>query len=118
VGRHRGGRPLARTQLIQARLADAARGITAAQLLAWRLAKLKEQRKAHSAQVSVAKWNNVRMALDVARECRDILGAAGITLDHCPMRHMLNLETVSTYEGTESIHQLVVGRALTGESAF
>ena len=112
------GRPLNHTQLIQARLADAVRRLTAAQLVAWRLAKLKEQGVANGAQVSLAKWNNVRAALDIARDCRDMLGAAGITLDHVPMRHMLNLETVITYEGTESIHQLVVGRALTGHNAF
>jgi glutaryl-CoA dehydrogenase len=112
------GRSLARTQLIQTRLADAARRITAAQLLAMRLAQLKDRGGLSSAQVSLAKWNNVRMALDIARDCRDILGGAGITLDHCPMRHMLNLESVITYEGTETIHQLVVGRELTGESAF
>lgn len=112
------GRPLNRTQLIQARLADAVRKLTAAQLLAWRLAQLKERGAATSAQVSLAKWNNVRAALDIARECRDILGAAGITLDHCPLRHALNLESVITYEGTESIHELIVGRALTGRSAF
>ena len=112
------GRPLSHTQLIQARLADDVRKLTAAQLIAWRLAKLKEQGVAVGAQVSLAKWNNVRAALDIARDCRDMLGAAGITLDHVPMRHMLNLETVITYEGTESIHELVVGRALTGQSAF
>ena len=112
------GRPLNHTQLIQTRLADGVRKLTAAQLVAWRLAKLKEQGAANGAQVSLAKWNNVRAALDIARDCRDMLGAAGITLDHVPMRHMLNLETVITYEGTESIHELVVGRALTGQSAF
>ena len=112
------GRPLNHTQLIQARLADGVRKLTAAQLVAWRLAKLKEQGVAHGAQVSLAKWNNVRAALDIARDCRDMLGAAGITLDHVPMRHMLNLETVITYEGTESIHELIVGRALTGQAAF
>jgi glutaryl-CoA dehydrogenase len=112
------GRPLNRTQLIQARLADAVRKLTAAQLLAWRLAQLKERGLARNAQVSLAKWNNVRAALEIARDCRDMLGAAGITLDHSPMRHALNLETVITYEGTESIHELIVGRALTGESAF
>lgn len=112
------GRALARTQLIQTRLADAARHITAAQLLALRLGQLKDRGQLTTAQVSVAKWNNVRMALDVARDCRDMLGAAGITLAHAPMRHMLNLESVSTYEGTEAIHQLIVGRELTGESAF
>jgi glutaryl-CoA dehydrogenase len=112
------GRSLQRTQLIQRRLADASRRLTTAQLLAWRLATLKQSGSASSAQISLAKWNNVRMALDVARDCRDMLGAAGILLDHSPMRHMLNLETVVTYEGTESIHELIVGRALTGESAF
>jgi glutaryl-CoA dehydrogenase len=112
------GRPLNHTQLIQARLADGVRKLTTAQLVAWRLAKLKEQGVAHGAQVSLAKWNNVRAALDIARDCRDMLGAAGITLDHVPMRHMLNLETVITYEGTESIHELIVGRALTGQAAF
>jgi glutaryl-CoA dehydrogenase len=112
------GRPLSHTQLIQARLADAIRKLTAAQLIAWRLAKLKELRAATSAQISLAKWNNVRAALEIARDCRDMLGAAGITLDHSPMRHMLNLETVITYEGTESIHELIVGRALTGHGAF
>jgi glutaryl-CoA dehydrogenase len=112
------GRPLNHTQLIQARLADGVRKLTTAQLVAWRLAKLKEQGVAHGAQVSLAKWNNARAALDIARDCRDMLGAAGITLDHVPMRHMLNLETVITYEGTESIHELIVGRALTGQAAF
>jgi glutaryl-CoA dehydrogenase len=112
------GRPLARTQLIQVRLADAARRITAAQLLAWRLGRLKDEGVATAAQVSLAKWNNVRMALDVARDCRDMLGAAGITLDFCPMRHAMNLESVITYEGTESVHELIVGRELTGENAF
>ena len=112
------GRPLNHTQLIQTRLADGVRKLTAAQLIAWRLAKLKEQGVAVGAQISLAKWNNVRAALDIARDCRDMLGAAGITLDHVPMRHMLNLETVITYEGTESIHELIVGRALTGQSAF
>jgi glutaryl-CoA dehydrogenase len=112
------GKVLAGKQLIQTRLADAARRITAAQLLAWRLGQLKDQGEAETAQISLAKWNNVRMALDVARDCRDMLGAAGITLDHCPMRHAMNLESVVTYEGTESVHQLIVGRELTGESAF
>jgi glutaryl-CoA dehydrogenase len=112
------GRALNRTQLIQTRLADAVRRLTGAQLIALRLAKLKEAGDASSAQVSLAKWNNVRAALDIARDCRDMLGASGIVLDHSPMRHMLNLESVSTYEGTESIHALIVGRALTGHAAF
>ena len=69
-------------------------------------------------QVSLAKWNNVRMALDIARDCRDILGGAGITVVHTAIRHMLNLESVITYEGTETVHQLVIGRELTGINAF
>ena len=112
------GRELAKTQLIQSRLADAARRITTAQVLALRMARLKEQKRLSTVQISIAKWNNVRMALDIARDCRDMLGAAGIGIEHSPMRHMLNLESVVTYEGTESVHQLVVGRTLTGESAF
>ena len=69
-------------------------------------------------QVSLAKWNNVRMAIDIARDCRDMLGGAGISVEYSPMRHMLNLESVITYEGTETIHQLTIGRELTGISAF
>ncbi len=72
----------------------------------------------HHAQVSLAKWNNCRMALDVARDARDLLGAAGVTTEFCPIRHMLNLESIITYEGTETIHELIVGRELTGHSAF
>ena len=112
------GRPLSRTQLIQSRLAEASRRLTTGQLLALRLGRLKDGGSAAPAQVSLAKWNNVAAALDIARDCRDILGASGITLDHAPLRHMLNLESVSTYEGTETIHRLIVGRELTGEDAF
>jgi glutaryl-CoA dehydrogenase len=112
------GRPLARTQLIQARLAECAASLTNGQQLALRLGRLKDEGRSTASQVSLAKWSNVRAALAIARDCRDMLGAAGITLDHAPIRHMLNLETVSTYEGTEAIHQLVVGRELTGENAF
>jgi glutaryl-CoA dehydrogenase len=112
------GRALSRTQLIQTRLAEHVRQLTAAQLVAWRLAQLKDLGVAQTAQVSLAKWHNVRMALVIARDCRDMLGAAGITLDYAPLRHMLNLETVVTYEGTESIHALIIGRELTGENAF
>jgi glutaryl-CoA dehydrogenase len=112
------GRPLSHTQLIQARLADIARRITGAQLLALRLGRLKDAGRLDPAQVSLAKWNNVRMALDVARDCRDMLGGAGISVEHGPVRHMLNLESVITYEGTESVHQLILGRALTGHNAF
>jgi len=112
------GRKLAETQSIQVRLANCARKLTVAQLLAIRLGELKEQNAASPAQISLAKWNNVDTALEIARECRDMLGAAGITTEHCSMRHMLNLETVATYEGTRTIHELVVGRLLTGHAAF
>ncbi|MDG2315313.1 MAG: acyl-CoA dehydrogenase family protein [Gammaproteobacteria bacterium] len=111
-------RPLSKNQLIQTRLADAARRITNAQVLALQMARLKEDNSLSTVQISLAKWNNVRMALDIARDCRDMLGGAGISVEHVAIRHMLNLESVITYEGTESIHQLVVGRELTGESAF
>jgi glutaryl-CoA dehydrogenase len=112
------GRPLAATQLIQARLAEMARGITTAQLLALQLGRLKDQDSMSPSQVSMAKWHNTRTALDVARDCRDMLGGSGISAEFVPIRHMLNLESVVTYEGTESIHQLAVGRELTGLSAF
>jgi len=112
------GRPLAANQAIQIRLADMARRITTAQLLALQLGRLKDAGKMAPAQVSLAKWNNVRMALDIARDCRDILGGAGITVEHVAIRHMLNLESVITYEGTETVHQLVIGRELTGINAF
>jgi glutaryl-CoA dehydrogenase len=112
------GRPLAHTQSVQIRLADLARRLAGAQLLALRLGRLKDAGRAQPTQVSLAKWNNVRMALDVARECRDLLGASGISVEHCAIRHMLNLESVITYEGTETVHQLVVGKELTGVSAF
>lgn len=111
-------RPLAANQAIQLRLADMARRITGAQLLSLQLGRLKDQGKMQPAQVSLAKWNNVRMALDIARDCRDILGGAGITTEYQAIRHMLNLESVITYEGTETVHQLVIGRELTGINAF
>ena len=95
-----------------------ARGVTTAQMLALQLGRLKERGALEPVQVSLAKWNNCRMALDVARDCRDMLGAAGISAEYAPIRHMLNLESVITYEGTETVHQLAVGRALTGLSAF
>jgi glutaryl-CoA dehydrogenase len=112
------GRPVSATQSAQVKLADMARRITAARMLCWRLGKLKDAGRVHPTQVSLAKWNNVRMALDVARECRDLLGGSGVTLEYAPIRHMLNLESVITYEGTETVHQLVVGRELTGHNAF
>ena len=111
-------RPLAGTQLIQVRLADMARRITTAQLLALQLGRLKEAGRLEPARISLAKWNNVRMALDIARDCRDMLGGSGISVEFPPIRHMLNLESVITYEGTETVHQLVVGKELTGLSAF
>jgi glutaryl-CoA dehydrogenase len=112
------GSPLSHKQIIQARLADMLRRITLAQLLAWRLGKLKDEGRMHHAQVSLAKWNNVRTALDIAREARDLLGAGGISTECSPIRHMLNLESVITYEGTETIHQLAVGREISGVAAF
>ena len=112
------GRPLAANQAIQIRLADMSRRITTAQLLSLQLGRLKDAGKMAPTQVSLAKWNNVRMALDIARDCRDILGGAGITVEHAAIRHMLNLESVITYEGTETVHQLVIGRELTGINAF
>ena len=112
------GSPLSHKQLIQVRLADMARRISTAQLLALRLGRLKDSGRLHPTQVSLAKWNNVRMALDIARDCRDMLGGGGISAEYVPVRHMLNLESVITYEGTESVHQLVVGKELTGVSAF
>ena len=112
------GTPLTHKQIIQRRLANMVRRITAAQLLAWRLGRLKDQGTMHHSQVSLAKWNNVRMALDVAREARDILGAGGITTEFATIRHMLNLESVITYEGTETIHELIVGREICGVGAF
>jgi glutaryl-CoA dehydrogenase len=111
-------RPIAATQSVQIKLADMARRITLAQLLSLQLGRLKDAGRMQPTQVSLAKWNNVRMALDIAREARDILGGAGITVEHCPIRHALNLESVITYEGTETVHQLVVGREITGISAF
>src|SRR5690348_11589573 len=112
------GRPLAQNQAIQIRLAEMARRITSAQLLALQLGRLKDKQEMTPSQVSLAKWNNCRMALDVARDARDMLGGAGISAEYVPIRHMLNLESVITYEGTETIHQLSIGRELTGLSAF
>ena len=112
------GRPLAANQAIQLKMADMARRITTAQLLSLQLGRLKDAGVMQPTQVSLAKWNNCRMAIDIARECRDILGGAGITTEHSAIRHALNLESVITYEGTETVHQLVVGRELTGINAF
>ncbi|HTX05065.1 MAG TPA: acyl-CoA dehydrogenase family protein [Steroidobacteraceae bacterium] len=111
-------RPLAENQAIQIRLANMGRRITTAQLLALQLGRLKDEGRMQPPQVSLAKWNNCRMALDIARDCRDMLGGAGISAEYVPIRHMLNLESVITYEGTETIHQLTLGRELTGINAF
>jgi glutaryl-CoA dehydrogenase len=112
------GRPLSHTQAIQIRLAEMARGITTAQLLSLRLGRIKDQGRLSPTQVSLAKWNNCRAALNIARDARDILGGSGISAEYVPIRHMLNLESVITYEGTETVHQLVVGKELTGVNAF
>ncbi len=111
-------RALDENQAIQIRLADMQRRIVTSSLLSYRLGQLKDMDQMNPTQVSLAKWNNVRMALDVARDCRDMLGGSGISAEYVPIRHMLNLESVVTYEGTETIHQLAVGRSLTGKNAF
>jgi glutaryl-CoA dehydrogenase len=111
-------RPISHTQTIQIRMADMARRITTAQLLSLRLGRIKDAGKLSPSQVSLAKWNNCRAAIDIARDARDILGGAGISAEYVPVRHMLNLESVITYEGTETVHQLVIGKELTGVNAF
>ncbi len=112
------GKPLASNQATQIRLADMSRRITTAQLLSLRLGRLKDAGELTPTQVSLAKWNNCRAAIDIARDARDLLGAAGISAEFVAIRHMLNLESVITYEGTETVHQLSVGRELTGINAF
>jgi len=112
------GKPVASFQLQQKKLAEMLTEITKAQLLAWRLGVLKNENRATPAQISMAKRNNVKMALDIARESRQILGAMGITGDFPMMRHMMNLESVITYEGTHDIHLLITGLDITGISAF
>jgi glutaryl-CoA dehydrogenase len=111
-------KPLAATQAIQIRLAEMARKVTASQLLSLQLGRLKDSGQMSPSHVSLAKWNNCRAAIEVARDARDILGGAGISAEYVPIRHALNLESVITYEGTETIHQLTIGRELTGISAF
>ena len=112
------GKPIAGFQLQQKKLAEMITEITKAQLLAWRLGMLKNADKATSAQISMAKRNNVEMAIKIARESRQILGAMGITGDYSIMRHMMNLESVITYEGTHDIHLLITGLDITGLNAF
>jgi alkylation response protein AidB-like acyl-CoA dehydrogenase len=112
------GSPIARFQLVQAKLAQMLTDITAAQLICARLGRLKEAGTMRHQHVSLAKRNNVKIALDAARNARDILGANGITLEYGAGRHMCNLETVSTYEGTHDIHTLILGADITGLPAF
>ena len=112
------GKPIASFQLIQKKLAEMLTEITKAQLLCWRLGKLMDNGKAKSSHISLAKRNNVEIALKIARDARQIHGGMGITNDFPMMRHMMNLESVITYEGTHDIHLLILGNEITGISAF
>lgn len=112
------GKPIASFQLQQKKLAEMVTEISKAQLLSWRLGQLKNEDRATPAQISMAKRNNVNMALQVAREARQILGAMGIVGDYPIMRHMMNLESVITYEGTHDVHLLITGNDITGINAF
>ena len=116
--RHQFGKPIGSFQLQQKKLAEMITEITKAQFLTWRLGVLKNTNKASSAQISMAKRNNVDMAIRIAREARQILGGMGITGEYPIMRHMMNLESVITYEGTHDIHLLITGQDITGISAF
>jgi glutaryl-CoA dehydrogenase len=111
-------KPIAGYQLVQQKLVDMVSEITKAQLVCWRLGRLKEADQITAGQISLAKRNNVAIARDIARDARDILGANGVTDDYQSGRHMLNLESVYTYEGTHDIHTLVVGQDVTGLAAF
>ncbi|AFL85562.1 acyl-CoA dehydrogenase [Belliella baltica DSM 15883] len=111
-------KPIGSFQLIQKKLAEMLSEITKAQLLVWRLGKMMDEGKATTAQISLAKRNNVAMALDIAREARQIHGGMGITGEYSLMRHMMNLESVVTYEGTHDIHLLILGHEITGIPAF
>jgi glutaryl-CoA dehydrogenase len=111
-------RPIARFQLTQAKLATMATSLVQGRLIAHRLGTLKDAGRLHPVQISLAKRANVRAAIEVAREARTILGANGITLEYPVLRHMNNLESVLTYEGTEEVHTLILGKAITGEDAF
>lgn len=112
------GKPIAAYQLQQKKLAEMITEITKAQLLVWRLGQLKNENRATPAQISMAKRNNVHTALTISREARQMLGAMGITGEYPVMRHMMNLESVITYEGTHDIHLLITGLDITGENAF
>ena len=111
-------KPIGSFQLVQEKLADMLTGITSSQLIALQLGRLMEKGEASPAQISLAKRHNVRMALGVARSARDILGASGISIEYHTIRHMLNLESVFTYEGTDSMHTLILGKEITGIDAF
>lgn len=111
-------RPIARFQLVQEKLIWMVSEITKGQLLAWRLGRLKESGKLHHSHISMAKRNNCWMALECCRKARDLLGANGITDEYQVMRHMCNLESVITYEGTHDVHGLIIGREITGENAI
>ncbi|MFU8843110.1 MAG: acyl-CoA dehydrogenase family protein [Bacteroidales bacterium] len=112
------GRPIAGFQLQQKKLAEALTEITKAQLLCWRVGNLRNEGRATAAHISMAKRNNVEMALHIARDLRQVLGAMGITNDYPMMRHMMNLESVITYEGTHDVHLLITGAEITGIPAF
>ena len=111
-------KPIASFQLVQAKLSNIATEMTKAQLLALQLGRLKDQGKAQPWQISMAKMNNVSEALKASRQCRDVLGASGITDEYQAGRHMRNLESVNTYEGTEDIHRLIIGEKITGIAAY
>src|SRR5262245_11780717 len=112
------GKPIGSFQLVQQKLVEMITEITKAQLLCLQLGRLKDAGQVRPQHISMAKMNNVQMALDAARQARDILGAAGIVDEHPIIRHMMNLETVNTYEGTHDIHTLIIGRDITGLDAF
>lgn len=112
------GKSLSSYQLTQAKLADMAVELNKSTLLALQLGRLKDEGKLAPHQVSVGKLNSTRVAIDIARQCRTLLGASGITLEYSPMRHANNLESVLTYEGTAEMHQLIIGQALTDKPAF
>ena len=111
-------RPLSSFQITQTKLADMTIELDKSMLLALQLGRLKDAGKLTPSRISVGKLNSTRVALEITRECRTLLGASGITLDHSPLRHANNLESVLTYEGTAEMHQLTIGQALTGEQAF
>ena len=111
-------RPLASFQLVQEKLVEMLCRITQGQLLSYQLGRLKEEGRVRPQQISMAKRQNVALALDVAREARDLLGANGVTDEYFCGRHMANLESVKTYEGTHNIHTLAIGQDITGINAF